>query len=56
MGKIGKVCTIQERKEMLELLSKYIDVIGWSYEDLKTYDPKIIVHFILLKCDAKPFH
>ena len=27
----------------------------WTYEDLKTYDTKIIQHIIPLKEDAKPF-
>ena len=41
---------------MIKLLSEYRDVISWSYEDLKTYDPNIIVHDIPLKPNAKPFH
>ena len=41
---------------MLQLLTKYKDVIAWSYEELKTYDPEIITHEIPLKPDAKPFH
>lgn len=40
---------------MLKLLSEYKDVISWSYEKVKTYDPKIIMHDIPLKLDAKPF-
>ena len=40
---------------MLKLLVEYKDVISWSYEELKTYDPKIIMHDIPLKPDAKPF-
>ena len=35
---------------------EYKDVIAWSYEELKTYDPKIMTHDIPLKPDAKPFH
>ena len=52
---IGKECNPQEREEMLKLLTKYKDVIAWSYKELKTYDPKIITHIILLKLDVKPF-
>ena len=40
---------------MLKLLTEYKDVIAWSYEELKTYDPEIITHDIPLKLDAKPF-
>ena len=55
MVNIGKVYTERERKEMLQLLNEYKDVISWSFEDLKTYDLDIIVHDIPLKPDAKPF-
>ena len=41
---------------MLQLLSAYKDVIVLSFEDIKTYDPNIIVHDIPLKFDAKIFH
>ena len=51
-----KSCNPQERKSMLQLLTEYKDVIAWSYEELKTYDPEIITHDIQLKLDAKPFH
>ena len=52
MVQIGKVCNQQERNDMLKLLTKYKDVISWSYEELKTYDPEIITHDIPLKLDA----
>lgn len=55
MVRIRKYCNPQERESMLQLLTKYKDVIAWSYEELKTYDPKIITHDIPLKPDAKPF-
>ena len=53
MVQIGKACNSQEREGILKLLTKYKDVIAWSYEELKTYDPKIITHDIPLKSDAK---
>ena len=40
---------------MLKLLTEYKDFISWRYEELKTYDPKIITHNIPLKPDVKPF-
>ena len=55
MVKIGKACIEHENKAMIKLLSEYRDVITWSYEDLKTYDPNIIVHDIPLKPDANLF-
>ena len=32
-----------------------MDVFVWSYDDLSTYDTKIIQHIIPMKEDAKPF-
>ena len=55
MIRIGKACNTQEREDMLKLLAEYKDVLAWSYDKLKTYDPKIITHDIPLKLDAKPF-
>ena len=58
-------CNIgSEIKPMMIKLSKtllahiklrYIDVFAWSYEDLKSYDTKIIQHKIPLKENQKPF-
>ena len=55
MVQIGKACNQQEKEDMLKLLTKYKDVISWSYEELQTYDLEIITHEISLKLDAKPF-
>lgn len=40
---------------MIDLLMEYEDLIAWSYEYLKTYDPTVIVHNIPLNPDKKPF-
>jgi uncharacterized protein (UPF0335 family) len=37
------------------LIHEYKDVFAWSYDELKTYDSKVIKHAISLKKDAKPF-
>jgi hypothetical protein len=37
------------------LVREYKDAFAWSYDELKTYDPKVIEHAIPLKKDAKPF-
>lgn len=37
------------------MFKEYKDFIEWSYEDIKTYEPSIIVHKIPLNLDAKPF-
>ena len=39
----------------MKMFREFKDVFTWTYEDLKTYDIKIIQHVIPLKEDAKPF-
>ena len=36
-------------------MKKYMDVLAWSYEDLKEYDTSIIQHTISIKPGEKPF-
>ena len=55
MVRIGNTCNAQKREEMLKLLVEYKDVIAWSYELFKTYDPEIIMQNIPLKPGVKPF-
>jgi len=44
-----------QRDEYIKLLKKFVDVFSWKYEDLETYDTRIIKHRIPLKDDTKPF-
>ena len=46
---LGKNCTSVERAAFMKLFREYKDVFAWTYEDLKTYDTKIIQHVIPLK-------
>ena len=46
MVQILKAYNTQEREDMLKFLTEYKDVIGWSNEGLKTYDPEIITYNI----------
>ena len=39
----------------MNLFKQFKDVFAWTYEDINTYDMKIIQHVIPLKEDAKPF-
>lgn len=52
---IGKVCKLEEKRGIIDVIHAYRDVIAWSYEDLKTYDTSIITHTIPLKPNSKPF-
>jgi hypothetical protein len=45
----------EEKKAYLRLFKEYQDVFAWSYQDLKTYDTRIIQHTIPLRPEVKPF-
>ena len=40
----------------MKLFKEFKHVFRWTYEDIKTYDTKIIQNIIPLKEDANPFH
>ena len=46
---LGTNCTHVERETFMKLFKEYKDVFTWTYEDLKTYNTKIIQHIIPLK-------
>jgi hypothetical protein len=52
---LGKSLSPEEKKSYLKLFKEYQDVFAWSYQDLKTYDTRIIQHTIPLRPDVKPF-
>ncbi|KAH9310829.1 hypothetical protein KI387_025864, partial [Taxus chinensis] len=52
---VGKCCTPEEKRKFVKLLKKYMDVLAWSYADLKSFKPKDVQHDIPLKEDVKPF-
>ena len=56
MVQIGKVCNQQEREDMLKFLTKYKDVIAWSYEELKTYDPNKCQTILTNTKTSKSYH
>ena len=39
---ISKALSVEQRERYIKLLKEYVDIFGWSYEDLKTYDTSII--------------
>ena len=52
---LGKCFSLGERNKFISLFQKYKDVFAWTYEDLKTYDTRIIQHVIPIKVGVKPF-
>ena len=53
---LGKCCSPKERRKFNSLFRQYKYVFAWIYEDLKTYDTKIIQHGIPIKVGVKPYH
>ena len=51
---LGKSCSPGERSKFISLFEQYKDVFAWTYEDLKTYDTKIIQHVIPIKVGINP--
>jgi len=41
--------TPKEEEEYFELLSKYKDVLAWSYKEMPRLDPKVAVHHLSIK-------
>ena len=39
---LGKCCSLGKRSKFISLFRQFKDVFAWTYEDLKTYDTKII--------------
>ncbi|KAH9320315.1 hypothetical protein KI387_022084, partial [Taxus chinensis] len=52
---IDKCCTPEEKWKFFKLLKKYMDVLAWSYANLKSFKPKDVQHDIPLKEDVKAF-
>ena len=52
---LGKCCSPEERSKFISLFRQYKDVFAWTYEDLKTYDTKIIQHVIPIKVGVKQY-
>ena len=52
---LGKCCSPGERSKFISLFKQYKDVFSWTYEELKTYDTKIIQHVIPIRARDKPY-
>lgn len=55
MINIGKCCSHEEKCKFVALLHKYIDVLAYSYDDLKSFQSKELYHDISLKSGFAPF-
>jgi ribonuclease HI len=52
---LGLGCSRQEKVAFVKLFKEFKDVFAWTYDDLKTFDPNIIQHVILIKPQTLPF-
>jgi hypothetical protein len=52
---LGINCSPQEKKDFIKLFKEYKDVFSWTYDDLKTFDTRIIQHVIPMKPQMNPF-
>jgi ribonuclease HI len=48
-------CSRHEKVAFVKLFKEFKDVFSWTYDDLKTFDPNIIQHVILMKPQTLPF-
>ena len=46
---LGKCCSPGERHKFISLFKQYKGVFAWTYEDIKTYDTRIIQHVVPIK-------
>ena len=51
---LGKDITPQERTSLIKLITEYLDVFAFSYEDMPGLPTSLVEHRIDLKPDAKP--
>ena len=52
--RIGTILFADERDSLLRLLSSYLDVFVWSYEDMPGLNPSIVQHHLSLVAHARP--
>lgn len=52
---LGMCCTPEEKQAFIFLFRQYRDVFALTYNDMKTYDIRIIQHIIPIKEGVKLF-
>jgi hypothetical protein len=50
---ISALLTPAEEKEYLELLTEYKDVFAWTYKEMSGLDPRVAVHRLGIKQEAR---
>ena len=49
-----KVGTAEAKKEIIDLIHKFVDVFAWSYQDMSGLNTKVVEHCLSLKPECKP--
>jgi len=52
---ISENLSLKEKEELMALVREYIDVFAWNYEDMPGLGPRVAMHRLNIKPDAKPF-
>src|SRR3954464_670661 len=51
---ISDTLSSSEKDDLIALIREYIDVFAWHYEDMPGLDPKMAMHRLNIKVNAKP--
>ena len=51
---ISESLSLIEKEELIILIKEYIDVFTWNYEDMPGLDPRVAMHRLNIRPDAKP--
>ena len=52
--KIGSSLDLSTKKEIVDLLKKYVDIFAWSYQDMPGLSTEIVEHQLPMRPECKP--
>ncbi|RDX66999.1 hypothetical protein CR513_54181, partial [Mucuna pruriens] len=52
--KVGRAMSLDDRNELVQLLTKYVDIFAWSYKDMPGLDNEIVEHRIPMEPNCPP--
>ena len=51
---ISRQLTTQEKKQLVALLKRYVDVFAWTYDEMPGLNPGLVVHSLNVDLGIKP--
>ena len=51
---ISSQLATQEKEQLLTLLQKYMEVFTWTYDEMSSLDPGLVVHSLNVDLGVKP--